>query len=113
MANEHFKALLRQGQQATRDPRASLKQITETAQVQDSIFCPNCSNSLGVQPDLTNDNDPFGYVPGVSVYVTNADPLIDGESDMEENGGKVVVCQYCGYDVTDVLEGFYGDKLKL
>jgi hypothetical protein len=39
--------------------------------------------------------------------------MIDGEEDVNENGGKVVVCQYCGYDVTDVLQGFYGDKLKL
>jgi DNA-directed RNA polymerase subunit RPC12/RpoP len=113
VANEHFKSLLRQGQMATRDPRKVLGEVAESAQVQDSIQCPNCSNTLGVQPDLTTDNDPFAYIPGVSVYVTNADPLIDGEEDMNENGGKVVVCQYCGYDVTDVLEGFYGDKLKL
>jgi hypothetical protein len=113
VANEHFKSLLRQGQMATQDPRASLKHVAETAAAQDSIPCPNCSNALGVRPDLTTDNDPFMYIPGLSVYVTVADPLIDGEEDVNENGGKVVVCQYCGYDVTDVLQGFYGDKLKL
>jgi DNA-directed RNA polymerase subunit RPC12/RpoP len=111
--SEHFKALLRQGQMAARDPRESLKHVAETAAAQDSIQCPNCSNALGVQPDLTTDDDPFAYIPGVGVYVTNADPMIDGAQDVEENQGKVVVCQYCGYDVTEVLQSFYGDKLKL
>jgi DNA-directed RNA polymerase subunit RPC12/RpoP len=113
VANEHFKSLLRQGQMATQDPRATLKHVAETAQAQDSVQCPNCSNALGVQPDLTTNDDPFVYIPGLSVYVTTADPMIDGPDDVEENGGKVVVCQYCGYDVTEVLQGFYGDKLKL
>lgn len=111
MANEHFKSLLRQGQMATQDPRKALEHIAETAQVQDSVQCPNCSNALGVQPDLTGDDSPFVYHPGLSVYVTTADPMID-EVDTGDTG-KIVVCQYCGYDVTEVLQGFYGDKLKL
>lgn len=107
MANEHFKALMRQGKIATQNPRAALEAVAgaEKAAAQDSIICPNCSHTLGIEKDVTPDDF---FKPGLGVYVTNADPIIDGPEDVEENNGQVIVCLYCGYDVTEVVQGFYG-----
>lgn len=110
--SEHFKALMRQGRMASRPGREALTNVSgaEQAKQVDSIRCPNCSHTLGIAPDLTEDNtDPFMLKPGLDVYVTEADPIIDGERDTEENGGKVIVCWFCGYDVTDPVHAFYGD----
>jgi predicted nucleic-acid-binding Zn-ribbon protein len=106
MANEHFKALMRQGVIASKDPREVLKHIGggEKAQ-QDSIRCPNCSNTLGIEKDISPDDF---FKPGLGVYVTNADPILDGPEDVNENNGQVIVCLYCGYDVTEVVQNFYG-----
>lgn len=116
MPNEHFKALMRKGQQATQNPREALKHLgseSAAAATQDSIRCPNCSNTLGIKPGLltSNDDQPF-FEPGLGVYVTSADPILDGPQDMEENQGKVLVCSYCGYDVTEPVQTFYGDAIN-
>lgn len=117
MPNEHFKALMRKGQQATQNPREALKHLgseSAAAATQDSIRCPNCSNTLGISKDLltaSNDDVPF-FTPGIGVYVTSADPIIDGPQDMDENGGRVIVCSFCGYDVTEPVQNFYGTAVN-
>lgn len=98
--SEHFKTLLRQGRISQLPSRETLARLTESAAQMDSIRCPNCSNTVGVDPDPAKSQ----------TYTVPADPIIDGPLDMEENDGQVQICPYCGYDLTDTIQGFYGEK---